>query len=77
MDAGSRQGVGVLGADDALFPSNPFDDPAVAARYEDWYSGPGQRADALEKSLLKGLLADFPGARTVLEVGCGTGHFTR
>jgi ubiquinone/menaquinone biosynthesis C-methylase UbiE len=56
---------------------NPFDDPAVAARYEDWYVGTGRRADRLEKALLSQLLADFEGARSALEVGCGTGHFTR
>lgn len=56
---------------------NPFADPAVAARYEDWYAGPGRGADALEKSLLGKLLAHFPEARTALEIGCGTGHFSR
>ena len=56
---------------------NPFDDPAVAERYEQWYSGHGRRADRLEKRLLAQLLEDFPGASTVLDVGCGTGHFTR
>ncbi len=58
-------------------PVNPFADPTVAARYEDWYVGPGREADTLEKRLLGQLVADFPEARTALEVGCGTGHFTR
>ena len=56
---------------------NPFQDPALAQHYERWYSGAGQRADALEKALLGRLLRSFPDARSVLEVGCGTGHFTR
>jgi SAM-dependent methyltransferase len=56
---------------------NPFADPTVATRYEDWYAGPGREADALEKRLLGKLLAHFPEARTALEVGCGTGHFSR
>jgi ubiquinone/menaquinone biosynthesis C-methylase UbiE len=56
---------------------NPFDDPQLAARYEGWYAGPGLRADRLEKSLLHELMSDFPLARTGLDVGCGTGHFTR
>jgi len=56
---------------------NPFDDPALAARYEAWYAGEGRRADLLEKALLGKLLDRFPDARSVLEVGCGTGHFTR
>lgn len=45
--------------------------------YEDWYSTAGRRADRLEKALLKRLLAAFPKAKSALEVGCGTGHFTR
>ena len=56
---------------------NPFDEPAVAARYEDWYAGSGPKADASEKRLLGKLVAQFPDARTALEVGCGTGHFSR
>jgi SAM-dependent methyltransferase len=56
---------------------NPFADPALARRYEDWYSGKGRHADVLEKELLGKLLRGFPRARSVLEVGCGTGHFTR
>jgi ubiquinone/menaquinone biosynthesis C-methylase UbiE len=58
-------------------PANPFADPSVVARYEDWHAGPGREADELEKRLLAKLLACFPGAKTALEVGCGTGHFTR
>jgi ubiquinone/menaquinone biosynthesis C-methylase UbiE len=57
--------------------ANPFDDPAVASRYEDWYAGSGRDADAREKDLLGKLLGQFPDARTALEIGCGTGHFTR
>lgn len=56
---------------------NPFDAAAVARRYEGWYLGTGRRADLLEKELLGKLLGLFPTAHSVLEVGCGTGHFTR
>ncbi|MGD2147685.1 MAG: class I SAM-dependent methyltransferase [Anaerolineae bacterium] len=50
----------------------------AAAHYEDWYeTSEGQRADALEKAALWRLLEGFAGARSILEVGCGTGHFTR
>lgn len=57
--------------------ANVFDDPCVASRYEDWYSGPGRRADRLEKALLAKLLAGLAGSTHLLDVGCGTGHFTR
>ncbi|MFQ6059513.1 MAG: class I SAM-dependent methyltransferase [Anaerolineae bacterium] len=58
-------------------PVNPFTDPATAAGYEAWYETTGRRADRLEKTLLRRLLAGFPQVCTILEVGCGTGHFTR
>jgi SAM-dependent methyltransferase len=46
-------------------------------RYEAWFSSPfGQRADRVEKGILRGLLSDFAECRSLLEVGCGTGHFT-
>ncbi|MGE0682099.1 MAG: class I SAM-dependent methyltransferase [Candidatus Binatia bacterium] len=48
----------------------------AASRYEAWYSTPhGQRADQAERALLQWLLTFFPGARSLLEIGCGTGHF--
>jgi SAM-dependent methyltransferase len=56
---------------------NPFADPALVAGYEAWYETVGRRADRLEKVLLARLLAGFPHAHTILEVGCGSGHFTR
>jgi len=56
---------------------NPFAIPEIAAGYETWYLTIGRQADRYEKDLLKWLLARFPQARTILELGCGTGHFTR
>jgi ubiquinone/menaquinone biosynthesis C-methylase UbiE len=53
-------------------------DERVAAHYEAWYETPeGRRADELEKAILSRLLQGFSGSGSVLEVGCGTGHFTR
>ena len=49
----------------------------VASRYEGWYTTPrGEQADQAERMLLDWLLSLFPDAHSVLEVGCGTGHFT-
>lgn len=56
---------------------NPFADPTMVSGYEAWYETVGRRADCLEKALLKQLLDSFPQAQTMLEIGCGTGHFTR
>jgi hypothetical protein len=55
---------------------NPFANPTMVIGYETWYETVGRRADCLEKVLLRQLLAGFPQAQTMLEVGCGTGHFT-
>ncbi len=56
---------------------NPFTDKTVVQRYEAWYANIGRRADHLEKDLLKKLLDQFPEAHSLLEIGCGTAHFTR
>jgi len=48
-----------------------------AERYEAWYATPfGRRADRVEKEMLQGVLSDFGESHSLLEVGCGTGHFT-
>jgi len=50
----------------------------AADRYEQWYATRrGQRVDRAERALLDWLLGRLPDARRALEVGCGTGHFTR
>jgi ubiquinone/menaquinone biosynthesis C-methylase UbiE len=50
----------------------------AAATYEGWYeTSRGRRVDRAERAILAWLLAAFPAARSVVEVGCGTGHFTR
>lgn len=56
---------------------NPFTNSEIAAGYENWYKTSGYQADIKEKSLLKWLLKKFPLAGSMLEIGCGTGHFTR
>jgi len=53
-------------------------DEQVAPYYECWFDTPeGQRADRLEKALLGGVLGLLEPPGSLLEVGCGTGHFTR
>jgi len=53
-------------------------DENVASQYESWYDTvEGQKADILEKRALRRLLHRFPSAHNVLDVGAGTGHFTR
>jgi SAM-dependent methyltransferase len=49
-----------------------------AAGYDQWYETPrGFEAARAEQALLAWLLQSLPGSRSVLEVGCGTGQFTR
>ncbi len=58
----------------------PFADSDVtsALRYEAWYASPaGKRMAEAEEALLGRMLGRFSGARSLLEVGCGTGHFSR
>jgi len=58
-------------------PAEVFDE-RVAVCYEAWYETPGgRRAARLEKGLLHWLLRAFPEVTNLLEVGCGTGHFSR
>jgi ubiquinone/menaquinone biosynthesis C-methylase UbiE len=53
-------------------------DERIASHYEAWYEMPeGRRADELEKAVLNRLLQGFPRPNNILEVGCGTAHFTR
>ncbi len=50
----------------------------AARRYDDWYGTPqGIRVANAEQSLLGELLNLLGPVQTALDVGCGTGHFTR
>jgi ubiquinone/menaquinone biosynthesis C-methylase UbiE len=61
-----------------MMAEKPVFDGEVASQYEAWYETPdGRHADKLEKASLRQLLMGFHRARSVLEVGCGTGHFAR
>jgi ubiquinone/menaquinone biosynthesis C-methylase UbiE len=54
-----------------------FTQEKTAKTYEAYYETKYKRADLLEKKILTQLFAQFPQAKNVLEVGCGTAHFTR
>lgn len=56
---------------------NPFNNVAIASGYEEWYQSAGRMADRREKLLIKYLLDEIPNVGSILEVGCGSGHFTR
>jgi ubiquinone/menaquinone biosynthesis C-methylase UbiE len=49
----------------------------VTSTYETWYEGKYKKAELQEKALLKKGLEWIGDVKTVLEVGCGTAHFTR
>ena len=50
----------------------------AAPGHTDWYATRrGRRTDSAERALLASLLAHFPSAQSVLEIGCGTGQFSR
>ena len=55
---------------------NPFINPDIAARYENWYHTTGQRAANQEKKLIERIVNRFDSVHTILDVGCGTGYFT-
>ncbi|CUS99606.1 Methyltransferase domain-containing protein [Candidatus Kryptobacter tengchongensis] len=51
--------------------------PEIAKVYESFYEGKYKDADIQEKNLLKFLIDQIDDVNEILEVGCGTGHFTR
>ncbi|MBK8180076.1 MAG: methyltransferase domain-containing protein [Planctomycetes bacterium] len=55
----------------------PFEREDVVARYESWYATPyGRIADRIERELILELLAPLGPGSSVLEIGCGTAHFS-
>ncbi len=55
----------------------PFTDSEIASGYEAWYNTEEHRPNRLEKGGRKCLLGRLPQASSLLELGSGTGHFTR
>lgn len=60
-----------------MISKNPFFSEKIASNYESWYQTKGYRVDQKEKTILIWLLSHFPVAQSILEIGSGTGHFTR
>lgn len=61
-------------------PGHPatFDFDALARRYDQWYDDPrGAAYDRLEKEALARLMPSDGRGTELLDVGCGTGHWTR
>jgi SAM-dependent methyltransferase len=55
-----------------------FDFDLLADSYDDWYAGRrGAMYDRLEKKLIADLLPAKAEGKKLLEVGCGTGHWSR
>jgi len=56
---------------------NIFENKEVAQKYDAYYQNEiGKKIDELEKKLIKSLLPTINSHRNMLEVGCGTGHWT-
>lgn len=49
----------------------------ITSTYETWYEGKYKRADVQEKAILRKGIDWIGDVRSLLEVGCGTAHFTR
>jgi ubiquinone/menaquinone biosynthesis C-methylase UbiE len=58
-----------------ITPYNPFANFRIATDYVTQRQAACRRMDQYVKDLLKRLLKAFSSAHSILEVGCGTGHF--
>lgn len=56
---------------------NPFEEAAVAGGYEGWFETPAGKAIDLEETALIRSMVPRGEGETFLDVGCGTGHFSR
>lgn len=55
---------------------NVFQNPEIAGNYDAYYQTDlGRKTDQIEKNLIAELIADLP-RKHLLELGCGTGHWT-
>jgi ubiquinone/menaquinone biosynthesis C-methylase UbiE len=49
----------------------------ITSSYETWYEGKYKKADLKEKAVLERAIRWIGEVKTIAEVGCGTGHFSR
>jgi len=55
-----------------------YDFNKLADSYDSWYnSSVGQMYDRLEKKAFDSLLGNYNNGKQLLEIGCGTGHWSR
>lgn len=55
---------------------NPFNNINIANSYDDYYNTDfGKQVDIIEKDIIKTLMSDITRGK-MLELGCGTGHWT-
>ena len=74
-----------MGSDDLCVARRPMDERSggfsfdgVAESYDQWYdTAVGRAYDRLEKRAVEGMLPSPIDGRRLLEVGCGTGHWSR
>jgi len=71
----------MLSAEDGVLVNDAattrFDFGTIAARYDAWYQKPrGAMYDRLEKRAIDSLLPAASDGDKLLEIGCGTGHFS-
>jgi ubiquinone/menaquinone biosynthesis C-methylase UbiE len=60
-----------------VVPPSRFDFDKIADRYDRWFhTTRGIIYDRLEKKAMDGLLAGYSGGNKLLEVGCGTAHWS-
>ena len=68
----------VNGCNSIAKPATHFDFDKLADSYDNWYNSVvGSMYDRLEKKVFDRLIGNHNKGKQLLEVGCGTGHWSR